>query len=708
MSPRIKPLTLALAVSAIGTTPLALAGEENIELPEVRVSGSAYANGEAASGYRVNTLGLGPLGSNASQDTPYTVNTASSELIANTQASNSSEALKYVPTVYTNTGASQITPYFTIRGLSASSWTYNMAVDGMRSFDIYQPMEDKAGIEVLSGASGFLFGITSPAGMINYQTKRPTHAPLKELTVGLYDHQLYAAVNLGGPLGGRSDLAYRFNLGVANGGETGTDGMRQERYSISGAIDWQVSADTLLTLDAAHARRDIDRPQALFVPSLASGIPKAPDATKNWGPDDGDTLDVTSRISLGLESRLNDTWTVRAKLRYSDDRRRYLMGRQYWQNADLDYRWRLDGQDEHQRRAWQYNLYLDAAFTTGALRHKLTAGRSEDDFRQDWNGYQTRYTTAGAANWYAGNLHGNAWAPDLSTAPGTQQKQHTHYETWLLADRIALSERWEIMLGANWARVNDQLTGKTVANVLTRTSYDERELTPAVSLSFKPVPTVTTYVSYIEGLEQGFVSTSSGNPGQAFPPYVSRQQEIGVKATLGGMLLTAAGFRIDKANQMVENNVASQDGRALHRGLEFSATGRLTRNLRLLGGFTLVDAKVKKAANNLNEGKTPQGAPKKMARLYVEYDLPGVPGLTLTGGLSHVGKVPVDAANTLYVRAVNVADLGLRYQRRILGRETTLRLGVANVADKRYWATRSGMLYPGAPRTLMASATLVF
>lgn len=675
-------------------------------LPEVQVSAAQEREGSAESGYRTDTVTTGVFGKQSLQDVPLSVQGVSGELIRNTQASNTAEALKYVPTVYASTGAGQITPYFSLRGFSASTWTYNVAVDGMRSFDIWQPMEDKAGIEVLTGASGFLYGVTSAAGTINYITKRSTPTPLVEATVGSYDEQIYGHLDLGGPAAGRSDLAYRLNLGWANAGDTGTEGFTQERYSLSGVLDWRFSPDTLLSFEAARARRDIDQPQALFVPNAASGIPAAPDARNNWGPEEGDTRDVTSRIGLGLDSRLNDVFTLRAKVRYSDDERRYLMGRQMWQNAGLDYRWRLDAHDNHHRTAWQYALFLDAALRTGALAHTLTLGATRDDFHQGWNGYCTLTTAAAPASWYPGNLHGIAPAPGLTPVDSAEQQQDTTYTTWILSDRIAVGERWELLLGGNLARVDDRQENRAVNGAVTAVDYDAQKFTPAAALTFKPLPQVSVYAAYTEALEQGFKSTAPGNYGETFAPYASEQKEVGVKAGIGGMQLSAAWFRIDKANQMVENNIASQDGFAVHQGWEFFMNGKATDNLTLVGGFTWLDATVERAAGGLNEGMTPQGVPEKMAKIYAEYQLPLAPGLTVTGGLSHVGKAPVDAANTLYVDAVTLGDLGLRYQHRLYGKNATWRFNVANIGGKDYWATRSGMLYLGAPRTLSLSATL--
>ena len=156
------------------------------------------------------------------------------------------------------------------------------------------------------------------------------------------------------------------------------------------------------------------------------------------------------------------------------------------------------------------------------------------------------------------------------------------------------------------------------------------------------------------------------------------------------------------------NNVYSQNGQEIHKGWEFALTGRVTERLTLVGGYTALDATVRKSSTAGVSGKTPQGVPERMGKLYAEYDLPAVPGLTLTGGVSYTGRTWWDATNTLAVPAVTVVDGGLRYQRRLYGKDAVFRVGVSNLTGKDYWTTRSGILYLGAPRTLSLSATLAF
>ncbi|PWV63086.1 TonB-dependent siderophore receptor [Plasticicumulans acidivorans] len=694
---------LALGLLGLPSAVFAAGADTAVELEPVVVTAQSPDDGSAASGYRVERVDLGPLGAGSRRDSPLSVSTVPAELIRNTQASNTTEALKYVPTVYASTGASQITPYFSMRGFSASTWSYNMALDGLRSFDIYEPLEDKQGIEVLSGAAGFLYGITSPAGIVNYLSKRPLAEPLAALTVGSYDHQLYSQLDLGGPLAANPDLLYRLNLGYANAGTTGAEQQSQQRYVGSGALSWRLSADTRIDLEAAAARRELDHAQALFMTTAKIGIPDAPDASDNWGAPYTGASDETRRLGGAFETRLNDTFTLRGRVRHSEIEREYFLNRIVWQNRDLDYRWRVDSQQRFTTTVDQYSLFLDADFTTGTLHHHMSFGATRDEFDAGDNGYRgTTYSTV-----YAWDSRAHpAW--QLPPA-GTSTAQDTTYTTLLLADRIDIGEQWSLLLGVNRAGIDDEQTATSASGKRSVSRYDADKATPIASLSFRPLETLTTYFTYAEALQQGFVAGSTtANAGETFSPFVSKQSELGARLALGGVDLNLAWFRIRQANQYVDpgTNLASQDGRVVHQGWEFSLSGKPSERLTLVGGFTLLDARIDKATANV--GKVPQGVAENMARLYAEYELPGVPGLTLTGGVSYVGKVPWDAANTLYVDPVTLFDAGLRYRSKLYGKETTWRLNIANLTGEDYWSTRSGILYLGSPRTVSLSATVAF
>jgi iron complex outermembrane receptor protein len=136
----------------------------------------------------------------------------------------------------------------------------------------------------------------------------------------------------------------------------------------------------------------------------------------------------------------------------------------------------------------------------------------------------------------------------------------------------------------------------------------------------------------------------------------------------------------------------------VHKGLEFTVSGKTTERLTLVGGLTLMNDKVNHQANNPQyEGKRPTNVANQMVKLYAEYDYPQVPGLILTGGVYYTGSFYADSANTDKLPGVIIGDLGLRYQTKINGNPVIYRLNVNNITNKSYWISSN---YAGAPRNV--------
>jgi iron complex outermembrane recepter protein len=686
--------------------------KEDVELSGIEVKSTKIKipEGAASEGYRVDKVSVGPLGEVSEKDAPYAISTVSSEMIENTMATNTAEAVKYLPTVQVTTGGSQITPYFAIRGFSASTWTYNIALDGMRSFDIYEPLEDKERIEQLSGTNSIFYGITNPAGIVNYVLKRPTGISLARLSVDNYDQQFYTHLELGGQVKKAfgKELEYRLNLLYGDAGEAGVEHQTQERYLASGAMDWHTGKYTTVSLDASWSKRDLDYAQPLFMPSTASGVPAAPDTNKNWGAPYTGAWDTTTRVGLKVATRLTDVFSLRSNYRFTDIKRRYFLNRIVFQNKALSYRWRVDSQTLADTYVPQFNLYADAKFTTGPVRHVVTFGGSVDYFDTDNNGYRgTTYPTI-----YPATLYGTpSYRPYTLPPAGTSTAQTTTYENALIVDRIEIGKHWAALAGGSLSRVNDRLTSVTAANVSSVTKYDDYAFTPNVALSFKPINAVTTYYSFGQGLQEGSVVPSgSTNAGTIFSPFVSNQNEIGVKTQFSRVNANVALFRIQQANQYTttSNSLTTyhQDGRTINKGAELTVSGKLTDSLTFNGGYTLTDAKIDKTSSTALQGKVAQGAAEQTGRLYLEYALPAIRNLILTGGVSFTGNTWVDASNTMSVPVAHPADAGLRYQTRLFGRDTVMRLDLNNFTGENYWTTRSGILYPGSPRIVTGSITV--
>ena len=102
------------------------------------------------------------------------------------------------------------------------------------------------------------------------------------------------------------------------------------------------------------------------------------------------------------------------------------------------------------------------------------------------------------------------------------------------------------------------------------------------------------------------------------------------------------------------------------------------------------------------------GAARTQANLGIEWDQPWLADLTLVTDLTYTGRQYVNQSNSLVIPAWTRIDAGLRYRTEVLGRKTTLRATVLNLADRRAWVgvTSWGAVSPQLPRTLVLSASV--
>lgn len=99
----------------------------------------------------------------------------------------------------------------------------------------------------------------------------------------------------------------------------------------------------------------------------------------------------------------------------------------------------------------------------------------------------------------------------------------------------------------------------------------------------------------------------------------------------------------------------------------------------------------------------------RQAKLGMEWDVPTLQGLTLTGNATAMSKQYISADNSLSVPGRTLFDVGARYSTTVAGRPLALRASVNNVTNKAYWGMPLlSSLALGAPRTVLLSATMDF
>ncbi|WKB51329.1 TonB-dependent receptor plug domain-containing protein [Eleftheria terrae] len=178
-----RPLVLALAA----VWPLLCAApamaQSDQSLPEVKVSGS-----RSAPAYRARSNSAGALGDKSLQDTPFTVEVVTQELVRNKQATSIAEALKGDAAVTAiNNGISGEAAGISVRGLQIDLHNgYKIDGLGIPNWGSELPLEHFERVELLKGAGGFLYGFGTPGGAANFVTKRAPASGFKgSLTAGV-------------------------------------------------------------------------------------------------------------------------------------------------------------------------------------------------------------------------------------------------------------------------------------------------------------------------------------------------------------------------------------------------------------------------------------------------------------------------------------------------------------------------------------------
>lgn len=709
----LRPLTLAVLACCAAAHAQEAATEGS--LPAVRIKASrAQPEGYADRGYRATTVSqVGALSARPLQDTPFSLYVIPRDLLDNVQATKPDDVLKINPLLQLNNPQSRFFSGVSMRGFGVGS---NKRVDGQPNANMISvDMEDKERIEVLTGLSGFLYGPGNVGGTLNYVLKRPAAERFTTVTTGIAEgRSTYVHGDINMPL--NEQFSARLNV-VAQDGETATDFQSISRQLVSGALDWRLMPGLKVQLDASRGNYKMRGSNPFWGTDSATKAPypDAPDADRYWGQPFTWTETSQDHLAARLAWALSDAVSLRAGLARRSSESALLAVNNYFTAPGGIYR--------SESSEWEYPditnraayALADLRFQTGIVRHQATVGFFTDiDERTNYRSSAGGWT---ALNTGGFNTSAPRYAQALPPAPVTAKytANRTRNSNLVLGDELTFGGQWSALVGITQSTIHDKAFA---ANGGTSTLYDKTRISPSVSLLYKPWGALTVYGSYIEGMEKGgtaaltYNSQPVTNAGAVMAPLVSEQFELGVKATVGGSLITAALFQIDKGLQYYERTGNSgpytyvQSGRQVHRGLEFTSTGRVAPGWTIVGGLTLMDAKVTRNRQTpALEGKTPTNVAEQMAKVYTEYDLAAVPGLTLTGGVYYTGQQAVDSLNVDHVPAFATVDLGTRYKTQAGGVPVTLRLNIGNLANKGYWLTPSSL---GAPRTVAVSAQFTF
>ena len=612
-----------------------------------------------------------------------------------------------------------------IRGFAldtASGYRFNgMSIAGEQRL----ALEHVQQVEILKGEAGLAAGVIAPGGLVNYVGKRP--AELRTLTLGTdSEGSRYAAIDVGHWLTPRIGL--RFNAAWEDAASyiEHADG-RRHFYAL--ASDWLIGERGKLEVDANYqtsAQRSASGYQLLG----GRVIPQRVDRRQLLGyqpwqrPVQIDSTNITATHTYDFSAQ----WQSRIAASYSrsviDDNVTFAYGCYYapacWDGGVPGNAFGPDGEydiydyrsPDDNRRNQQLRAELHGRLATGSVAHELTLGVDRFERRIDRHRNVNEYVGGG-------NIHDPAvpvYTPSPLQPGPSVRRLDSAQDALLMLDRLQLSPRWEWLAGGRFVRLDE--TARDKRGNVERDSTLSRFL-PQTALVFRASDRLTLYASHVQGISLGQEAPFwTSNEGSYLPAVRSRQLELGAKYTNGDALaLSAALFRISRPLQYARPDDSDagytfvEQGQQVHTGLELGARGMLGEHLRVTASASLLRARAQHSGTAAYEGHALINVPERRASVLLDYSLPTLPALGLTGGWRHASANTATMDGRVRAPGYHVFDAGLRYRHALGGRALDWSLSVDNVFDRFYWRDTGGVdgdyyLFPGAPRQARLTLTV--
>jgi iron complex outermembrane receptor protein len=670
-------------------------------------------------------------------DTPILETAQSISVIGRKQIDDQSpltinQALRYTPSVTMEqrggSGSTRLEQFF-IRGFTAPIFLDGLPLPSNRdAFPTVDPFRLER-VDIVKGPASVLYGQSGPGGIVNLVSKVPQFVRHGEIFVqggGL--NEVRGGFDIGGPLGdgsgGAADqFAYRV-IGLGWKGDGPAVTTEVERAFINPSVTWRPNADTSLTI-IGHYQRD---PKSGFYggfPSVGTVFPR------NFGNGligrvpvdfyDGDRgIERSDRThaSIGylFDHRLSENLRFHSAGRYlrseSDYRSVYsafsskndeTTSGPMLARSVIGTRTGIDG--------WTIDNNAVADFDTGPLRHAALIGLDHRTF--ETRTLSSPFPDTQSLNILAPNNDMNLAAPGFtSDARITAKQTGVYFQDQIKFDRFVLT------LGGryDWARQSGP-TRVIATNSVTRQNVPAEAFTGRASLLYLFDNGIAPYVSYSEAFEpitNGRIF--DGNVGRIPDPVSSDQYEAGIKYQPPGtdILLTAAAFDIRRSNSPQSDpqhrGFVIQTGQVGVQGVEFEARANLFEGLTVIGGFSLLDARVVKDINASLIDRGPVQIPNATASLFADYRFTHglLRGLGIGGGIRYLGPSWGNATNAFKVPESLLLDALVSYDLKHLTPSLdgfTMQVNAQNLLNERYVASCLSYItcFQGLPRTVYAT-----
>ncbi|HIC1385550.1 TPA: ferrichrome porin FhuA [Escherichia coli] len=676
------------------------------------------------------------------QKVPQSISVVTAEEMALHQPKSVKEALSYTPGVAVGTrGASNTYDYLIIRGFAADGQSQNNYLNGLKMqgnfyndavIDPY--MLERA--EIMRGPVSVLYGKSSPGGLLNMVSKRPTTEPLKEVQFKAGTDSLFqTGFDFSDALDDDGVYSYRLT-GLARSANAQQKGSEEQRYAIAPAFTWRPDDKTNFTF-LSYFQNEPETGYYGWLPKEGTVEPLPNGKRLPTDFNEGAKNNTYSRnekmIGYSFDHEFNDTFTVRQNLRFAQNKVSQKSVYGYGMCSDPLYtkdqealkaspclsipqsQWghTLTRQyviDNEKLENFSVDTQLQSKFATGSVDHTLLTGVDFMRMRNDidsWFGYAGSVAPSDIYNLDRSDFDFGAH-PNPSGPYRVLLKQK---QTGLYVQDQAQWDKVLVTLGGRYDWADQSSFNRDYGN---KSERDDKEFTWRGGVNYLFDNGVTPYFSYSESFEPASQTDANGD---LFAPSKGKQYEVGVKYVPEDrpIVVTGALYQLTKTNNLMADPNGSlfsvEGGEIRARGVELEAKAALSASVNVVGSYTYTDAEY--TTDTTYKGNTPAQVPKHMASLWADYTFFDGPlsGLTLGTGGRYTGSSYGDPANSFKVESYTVVDALVRYDLARVGMAgSNVALHVNNLFDREYVAScfNTYGCFWGAERQVVATATFRF
>lgn len=559
------------------------------------------------------------------------------------------------------------------RGFSPTA-AGNVRIDGLYfdpAITLSSIITDSTSIKVGLSAQGYPF--TAPSGIVDQLLRRPRDKAGASIVLNADSYGSYGLeVDGSVPAGKRLSIGY----GLTAGRTAFPDGTDNFNHGQGLILRWRPAPGVEIMPFWTLANDYNDEAGPFYVPA-GKYLPPVPPAHRFDGPQWADFRYIGTNQGVLASYAPSKTWLLRAGAFRSvfDQRSSYanlLVDLQPDGSAD-----RLIIADPRAKNvSLSGEVRLTHSIVDGPRLHVVHLSLRERDARHQFGG-------SDAVDLGPTRIGIEEDSPKPAFAFGPVSRDRTRQATL----GIAYDGRWrdigEIGFGLSRADYRKTTWLPGVAPIVSRSHPWLYNGTAAAYLS----KSISLYAGYARGLEEsGVAPPNAANRNQPLNAILTDQKDAGIRWTVTGNVKVIAGvfdlrkpyFGFDAANRY------TQVGTTRSRGAEFSVSGNLTRTLNIVaGGYFLRPRVERNPGASGTIGNRPVGLPGHLVNLNLNWKTPILDGLSLDTTLLHRGTVAATTDNLVALPPRAQLNLGGRYRFKLVDRDATFRVQIANLFDNR-------------------------